>query len=46
MVQTMRWFGMPYDPKPVHYYDLPWEIEAHGREYGLYDRFVQSISET
>lgn len=40
---TMRWFGMPYDPSIVHYYDLPWEIEAHGREYGLYDRFIQSL---
>ena len=40
---TMRWFGQLYDPSTVHYYDLPWEIEAHGREYGLYDRFVQSI---
>jgi hypothetical protein len=39
---TMRWFGVPIDPSQVHYYDLPWEIEAHGREYGLYDRFVQS----
>jgi hypothetical protein len=41
--QTMRWFGIPYDPSSVHYYDLPWEIEAHGREYGLYDRFVQAV---
>jgi hypothetical protein len=41
--QTMRWYGIPYDVNNVHYYDLPWEIEAHGREYGLYDRFVQSL---
>jgi hypothetical protein len=39
----IRWFGRPYDVAQIHYYDLPWEIEAHGREYGLYDRFVQSI---
>jgi hypothetical protein len=39
---TMRWFGVPYDPSIMHYYDLPWEIEAHGREYGLYDRFIQA----
>lgn len=23
----------------VHYYDLPWEIEAHGREYGLWNQY-------
>jgi hypothetical protein len=41
--QTMRWFGRVFDPSTMHYYDLPWEIEAHGREYGLYDRFVESL---
>ena len=24
-----------------HYYDWPWEIEAHGREYGLYYRYKE-----
>lgn len=24
------------------YYDLPWEVEAMGREYGLYRRWVES----
>jgi hypothetical protein len=38
----MRWMGMLIYPHDMDYYDLPWEIEAHGREYGLYDRFVQS----
>jgi hypothetical protein len=37
----MRWMGMLIRPEDLHYYDLPWEIEAHGREYGLYDRFIQ-----
>lgn len=35
-----RWNGMIIDTKQTHYYDLPWEIEAHGREYGMYDRFI------
>lgn len=39
---TMRWFGQPIDPSTVHYYDLPWEIEAHGREYGLFRRFCDA----
>tara|TARA_B100000424_G_scaffold271197_1_gene272941 strand:+ start:267 stop:728 length:462 start_codon:yes stop_codon:yes gene_type:complete len=25
----------------VDYYDLPWEIEAHGRETGLFIRYIQ-----
>lgn len=41
--KTMRWLGIPIDPSITHYYDLPWEIDAHGREYGLYDRFIQSL---
>lgn len=37
----MRWMGMLIRPGDLNYYDLPWEIEAHGMEYGLYDRFIQ-----
>ena len=25
----------------LDYYDLPWEVEAHGRERGLYIRYIQ-----
>jgi len=25
----------------IDYYDLPWEIEAHGRETGLFIRYIQ-----
>lgn len=42
---SILWFGMPYDTTTIDYYDLPWEIEAHGREYGLYDRFIHSSEE-
>lgn len=41
--QTIRWFGQTYDLSVVHYYDLPWEIEALGREFGLYHRYVESL---
>ena len=34
-----RWRNKPYDAKVVDYWDHPWEIEAYGREYGLYLRF-------
>lgn len=35
------WFEKPINTKKIEYWDLPWEIEAHGRERGLYVRFVQ-----
>jgi hypothetical protein len=34
-----RWMNKPYDVKSTEYWDHPWEIEAYGREYGLYLRF-------
>ena len=36
-----RWNNQPYDTTDVEYWDLPWEIEAYGRERGLYYRFRQ-----
>ena len=36
------WFGKTYNPKKVSYWDLPWEIEAHGREVGLFIRWVEA----
>lgn len=36
----MRWMGMMIDIDRYDYYDLPWEIDAHGREYGLYHRYI------
>jgi len=35
------WKGQPVDPE-TEYWDLPWEIEAHGREVGLFIRWAQS----
>ena len=34
------WKGRKVNPKTT-YYDLPWEIEAHGRETGLFIRYIQ-----
>lgn len=39
-----RWCGKLIDDNLVDYYDLPWEIDAHGREYGMYKRFVDNQS--
>jgi len=34
------WQGKVVDEDKFDYYDLPWEIEAFGREQGLYTRFM------
>ena len=36
----IRWHGTEVDTNTVHYYDLPWEIEAHGREVGIFNRWI------
>ena len=35
------WCGKTYNPDKVSYWDLPWEIEAHGRETGLFIRWAE-----
>lgn len=35
------WYGKTYNPKKISYWDLPWEIEAHGREAGLFVRWAE-----
>jgi hypothetical protein len=37
---SVKWKTDFVDQDKVHYYDLPWEIEAHGREYGMYVRYM------
>jgi|TARA_R110002074_G_scaffold28135_3_gene81134 hypothetical protein len=36
-----RWQGN-WQRGEKHYYDLPWEIEAHGREIGLFVRWAET----
>ena len=37
----LLWHGKSFDPKNLlNYYELPYEIEAHGREYGLLVGFL------
>lgn len=40
-----RWHGVWVDDESMHYYDLPWEIEAHGREIGLVKRYKKFVKE-
>lgn len=35
------WKGKRVSPN-TDYWDTPWEIEAHGREYGLWSRFAKT----
>jgi hypothetical protein len=37
-----RWMGKIWKPKRKedHYFDSPWEVEAYGREVGLYQRWI------
>ena len=35
------WCGKTINPKKTSYWDLPWEIEAHGREVGLFVRWAE-----
>lgn len=34
--------GKMYDLKKIKYFDTPWEIEAYGREDGLFHRFASA----
>lgn len=36
-----RWLGQTIEHEKLHYHDLPWEIDAHGREFGLYNRYEE-----
>jgi len=40
-----RWRGEMIDDEKINYWDRPWEVEAFGREFGLYARFKESIHE-
>ena len=39
-VNRQLWRGKKYNTKN-RYYDLPWEIEAYGRELGLFNTWIQ-----
>lgn len=43
---TSRWKGELWKPKGKEhaYYDAPWEIEAYGREVGLFHKFCEFTS--
>jgi hypothetical protein len=36
-----KWKGESITDSDIDYWDMPWEIEAHGREIGLYMQFIE-----
>ena len=36
-------FGKKHYSRDMDYNEMPWEVEAHGREYGLYNQFVEAF---
>ncbi len=36
-----KYRGLQYDKRKLDYYDYPWEIEAHGREVGIFVRWAE-----
>lgn len=42
LTENNAWKGITVDAD-TEYWDLPWEIEAHGRETGLFVRYVQAF---
>ena len=39
--EKVSWNGERYDLSADEYFDRPWEIEAHGRELGLFIRWAE-----
>ena len=40
--KVSRYRGQVYKDANMNYWDMPWEIEAFGRELGLYRQFIES----
>ena len=42
---SSKWMGQVWKPKGKedHYFDAPWEIEAYGREVGLYAKWLHRV---
>ena len=38
-----KWKNTVVNIKDIDYYDLPWEVEAHGREIGMFIRMCESL---
>jgi hypothetical protein len=41
-----KWRNVAYNYAKIDYYDHPWEIEAYGRELGLYVRYKKHLKKS
>jgi hypothetical protein len=41
LFETSRFNGKQVNRNKIDYWDLPWEIEAHGRELGIFIRWAE-----
>lgn len=44
-MKEVYWHGKPWKPKGKQhkYFDSPWELEAYGRDFGLYYRWLENM---
>jgi hypothetical protein len=42
-INYTNWRGKPVNIDKKCYWDLPWEVEAHGKEKGLYHRYKKFL---
>jgi hypothetical protein len=42
-MDRVKWKGKVYNESVIDYWEHPWEIEAHGREKGLYYKFIDNL---
>lgn len=40
---AIKWKGRNFDTDQLEYWDQEWEIEAYGREYGLWKRYCDHL---
>lgn len=43
--RMVKWLGEKYDSDNMDYWEQPWEIEAYGREKGLFIKFMGILKE-
>lgn len=41
--RASKWKDKVVHEENTHYYDLPWEIEATGMEFGVYMRYIEHL---
>lgn len=40
-MHIVKWNNKKFDTRKIDYFDLPWEIDAYGREIGLHSKYIE-----